>query len=113
MPHICVSKLTIVGADNGLLPGQYQAIIWTNAEILMIGPLGTNFSEILIEIFISSFKKMHFDSVFRKFATIFILPPSKFSDHETYYKTLDISAGCMETVIQLTFYMLQFIDEKK
>ena len=27
-----------------------QAIIWTNAEILFIGPLATNFSEILIEI---------------------------------------------------------------
>ena len=27
-----------------------QAIIWTNAEILLIGPLGTNFNEILIEI---------------------------------------------------------------
>ena len=31
----------------------------TNAGILFIGPLGTNFSEILIEIQIFSFKKMH------------------------------------------------------
>ena len=31
-------------------PGQRQAIIWTNAVKLLIGPLGTNFSEILIEI---------------------------------------------------------------
>ena len=30
--------------------GRYQAIIWTNAGILFIGPLGTNFSEISIEI---------------------------------------------------------------
>ena len=35
-----------------------QAIIWTNAGILLIGPLGTNFSEILIEILTFSFKKM-------------------------------------------------------
>ena len=48
--HTCVGKLTIIGSDNGLLPGRRQAIIWTNAGILLIGPLGTNFSEILIEI---------------------------------------------------------------
>ena len=47
--HICVSKLTIIGSDNGLSPGQRQAIIWTTGGILLIGPLGTNFSEIVIE----------------------------------------------------------------
>ena len=57
--HICVSKLTITCSDNGLLPGQHQAIIWTNAGILFIGSLGTNFSEIPIKIYIFSFKKMH------------------------------------------------------
>ena len=56
--HICVSKLTIIGSDNGLSPGRRQAIIWTNAGILLIGPLGTNFSEILIEIHTFSFKKI-------------------------------------------------------
>ena len=48
--HICISKLTIIGSDNGLLPGQYQAIIWTSDEMLLIGALWTNFSEILIKI---------------------------------------------------------------
>ena len=57
--HICIGKLTIVGSDNGLSPGRRQAIIWTNAGILSIGPLGTNFSEILIGIYTFSFKKMH------------------------------------------------------
>ena len=57
--HICVSKLTIIGSDNGLSPDRRQAIIWTNAGILLIGPLGANFSEILIEIRAFSFKKMH------------------------------------------------------
>ena len=33
-----------------LSPGQRQAISWTNAGILLIGTLETNFSEILIEI---------------------------------------------------------------
>ena len=56
--HICVGNLTIIGPDNGLSPGRCQAIIWTNAGILLIGPLGTNFSEILNEILTFSFKKM-------------------------------------------------------
>ena len=58
--HICVSKLTIIDSDNGLSPDRRQAIIWTNAVILLIGHLGTNFSEILIEILTFSFKKMRF-----------------------------------------------------
>ena len=57
--HICVSILTIIGSDNGLSPGRRQAIIWTSAGILLIGPLGTYFNEILIEIHTFSFKKMH------------------------------------------------------
>ena len=54
-----VSNLTIISTDNSLSPGQCQAIIWTNAGILLIGPLITNFSEISIEILTFSFKKMH------------------------------------------------------
>ena len=57
--HICVGKETSIGSDNGLSPSRRQAIIWTNAGILLIGPLGTNFSEISIEIHILAFKKMH------------------------------------------------------
>ena len=56
--HICVGKLSIIDSDNGLSPVRRQAIIWTNAGMLLIGPLGTNFSEILIEILTFSFKKM-------------------------------------------------------
>ena len=48
--HICVNKLTIIGSDDGLSTGRRQAIIWTNAGILLIGRLETNFNEILIEI---------------------------------------------------------------
>ena len=57
--HICVSKLIIIGSDNGLSPSRSQAIIWTNAGILLIRPLGTKLTEILIEIHIFSFNKMH------------------------------------------------------
>ena len=56
--HICVSKLTIIASVNGLSPSRHQAIIWTNAEIMLIEALGTNFSEILIEIHPVSLKKM-------------------------------------------------------
>ena len=56
--HICVSKLTIIGSDNGLSPGRRQAIIWTNAELLFIIPLRTNFNEMFIEILIFSLMKM-------------------------------------------------------
>ena len=41
---------TIIGSHNGLSPIRRQAIIWTNAGILSIEPLGTNFCEIFIEI---------------------------------------------------------------
>ena len=57
--HIGVSKLTLIGSDNGLAPGRRQAIIWTNDGILLIWPLGTNFSEILIAIETFSFNKVH------------------------------------------------------
>ena len=59
MTHICVSKLTSIGSDNGLSPGRRQAIIWTNAGILFIGPLGTNCNETSIETHTFSFKKIH------------------------------------------------------
>ena len=57
--HICLGNLTIIGSDNGLSPGRRQPITWTNAGILLIGPLGTNFIEIFIEIHTFSFKKIH------------------------------------------------------
>ena len=57
--HICLGNIIIIGSDNGPSPRQCQAIIWTNAGILLIGPLGTNFSEISIEILTFSFQKMH------------------------------------------------------
>ena len=59
--HICISKLTVIGSDNGLSPGRHQAIIWTNAGILLmlIRTLGTNFSEMLREIHTFSLKKLH------------------------------------------------------
>ena len=57
--RIYVSKLTIIGSDNGLAPGRRQPIIRANAGILLIGPLGANFSENSNEVHTFSFKKTH------------------------------------------------------
>ena len=57
--HICVGNLAIIGSDSGFSPSRRQAIISTYAGILLIGPVGTNFSEILIAMQILSFKKTH------------------------------------------------------
>ena len=48
----------ILGSENGLSPIPRQAIIWTSAGILSIGPLEANFSEIVIEIETFSLTKM-------------------------------------------------------
>ena len=55
--YICVSKYTIIVADNGLSSGRYQAIIWTNAGILWIRLKRTYFSEISFQIRKFSLKK--------------------------------------------------------
>ena len=55
---MCVSKLKPIGSDHGLSPDRRQAIIWINAGILWVGPLGTNFSDIVIEILTFSSTKI-------------------------------------------------------
>ena len=57
--HMCVCNLTIIGSDYGLWPGQCQVLIWTNAGILLIGPIKINSSEILFKIQTFLFKKNH------------------------------------------------------
>ena len=81
--HTCVGNLTIIGSDNGLSPGRRQAIIRTNAGILLFGPLGTNWSEIVIKIETFSFKKMHFKMSSRKWrSSCFGLQACLTSSHE-------------------------------
>ena len=57
--YASVNFITIINSDNGLSPCGCHAMIWTNAVILLIGPLGTNFNGILFEIHIISFMKIH------------------------------------------------------
>ena len=56
-------KLTNIGSDNGLSPGRHKATIWTNAGKLLIGPLVTNFAEMLIEVETDSLKRNAFENV--------------------------------------------------
>ena len=72
--HICVGNQTIISSDCSLSPGRRQAIIWTSAGILCTGPLGTNFSEILIGFQTFSLKKMHLRIGVCKMASILSWP---------------------------------------
>ena len=56
--------------NNGLSPIRRQAIIWTNGGILIIEPLGTTFSKILIEILVFSLTKNEIESVVYEMAAI-------------------------------------------
>ena len=67
--HVYFSKLTTIGSDNGLLSDRRHVFIWTNAAILLIRPLGTNFNEFCVEIHIFSLK-IPFESVVWKMAVI-------------------------------------------
>ena len=71
--HIWVSKLIIIGLDSGLSPGGCQAIKWSNAGILLIRNLATNFSEILSEILAFSLKNA-FQDVVSEMAAILSRP---------------------------------------
>ena len=70
--HISVSKLTVIGSDNGLSPGRREAIIWTNDWILLIGPLGTNFGEFFYRN--SYIQENAFENVVQKMVAILSQP---------------------------------------
>ena len=55
------SNGAIIGSNNGLSPNRRHAIIWTKDGILLIGTLGTNFSEIWIQTQQFPYKKMSFE----------------------------------------------------
>ena len=85
--HICISKLDIIGSDNGLSPGWCQAIIWKYAGIMLIWPSKTNFNEMLFRIHAFSSKKMLYTKKWQPFClslndltqgvlTVLVLSPS-------------------------------------
>ena len=107
--HVCVSKLTISDSDNGLSPGLRQAIIWTNARILLIGSLGTNFSEISIGIQTFSFTKMHLEmpsAKWRPFCLgLNVLMVSTFYSFFGFYTSIRFPGYCVASKIALTFFL--------
>ena len=80
MTHISVSKLTIFGSHNGLSPGRRQAIIWTKAGLLLIRLLETNFSKVLLKIFM---EENPFENIVWKMAAI-LSRPQCVDKHQQY-----------------------------
>ena len=103
MRYIFISELTIISWDNGLSPGWNQAIILTNVGILLIGPLGTKFSEISIEIHAFSFKTRHLKMLSAKWPQcvnwIYKLTATpKVISVFWYYQTLGVFYNCNDIV---------------
>ena len=88
-----------IGSDNGLLPVRHQAIIQTSAGLFSIGPLGANFSEILIKIQNFSFTKMHMKissakrQPFCPGETSSVLDSWWCNLHPTFMTTIDLTAS--------------------
>ena len=57
---ICIGNLIIFGPDNGLLPGCTKPLSGLMLELLLIGPLGTNFADRNSNIF---FQKSAFEII--------------------------------------------------
>ena len=72
MTHVSIDNITAIVLINGLLPGSRHAVIGTNAGILLIEPLVTNFGEILIESHIFELEKMQLKLLFVKWQTFCI-----------------------------------------
>ena len=53
------------GSGNGLTPTRHQAITWTNADILPVGHLVINFSNIFVKISKVFCNKIHLDAVWK------------------------------------------------
>ena len=107
--HICVVKLTIIHSDNGLSPGRRQAIIWTNAGIVLIGPLVKNFSEIVIGIQTFSFKKMHLKMSSAKWRP-FCLGLNVLKQDKCWLKYVGPRLLCLDLKRSLKTEMKVFID---
>ena len=89
--HICVSKLTIIGLDNGLLPDRHQAIIWTNDRSLLIGRLGTNLNWFFFPISYIFIQENAFEN-FWKMASVLSRPQSVKALLHIAYRIVSISS---------------------
>ena len=72
--HICVNNLIIIGSDMDVSNHRF------NDGILLIGPVETNFNDILIEMYMFSLKKIHLKVLFAKWRPFVSAPMSWASD---------------------------------
>ena len=107
--HICVGNLAVIGSDNGLSPGRRQAIIWTNNGMLLIGPLGTNFSEISIEYSNIFIQDNAFESVVCETAAILSRPQCVNGMHSNMHSALTLIANWLPQREICTLPTLYFI----
>ena len=106
MTHIYVNKLTIMGSDNGLSPGRRQAIIWTNAGILSIGPLGINFSKKIYQNYNIFIQPNAFKSFVCELAAILSRPQCvklhiKAESHPLVGITYDCNVFCFDSCLDV------------
>ena len=69
-----VKNLGNFGPDSALSLIRYRVITWNNRDILLIGPIGTNCSDIPIKLPTLSFKKMHFKRSAAKYQPYLFMP---------------------------------------
>ena len=67
--------------------GGRQGIIWTNAGMLLIWPLGTNFSEILIEILYIFIRENVFENLICEIAAILSRPQYVNECYTVYFQS--------------------------
>ena len=74
-------KWDIIGSGNGLSPVRRQAIIWNNAGLLSIGPMGTNFSKIRIANLSFFIQENAFENVVCQIGGYFVQGGDKLTTH--------------------------------
>ena len=89
-------QLIIIDLDKGLLPGRRQAIIWTNAEILLIWTRGTNFCEIVSKIRPFSLKKCIWKHCLRNHGN-FVLASIRYDSDNYWYTGMKIGQPHIDT----------------
>ena len=91
-------------------PGRHQVIIWTNAGILFIEFLGTNFNEISIKVYEFPFQKKTFQNVIWKLAVSLsqpqcvnsLRPSDAIWQHKSGSPLAQVMAWCRQAM--LTFH---------
>ena len=107
--YICIRKVIIIGSDNDLSPGWCQAIIWTNAGILLIEPLGNKLQWNLNQNFYFFIQENAFEHVVWKMATI-VSQPQCVNGLINYYATLADSSSALIRRISYS-WILNAIDQ--